>query len=149
MIKNDIENLLYPIVTALGYQLWACEYLPQGKHSLLRVYIDRPEGIGLGDCEIVSKQISALLDVEDPIPGNYSLEISSPGIPRPLFYREHYVMYIGQEIQLKLRRAINGQRKKLKGSIESVQEHSLVLNVENEHLEIPFSDIIKANLTGE
>lgn len=58
-------------------------------------------------------------------------------------------MYIGQEIQLKLRRAINGQRKKLKGSIESVQEHSLVLNVENEHLEIPFSDIIKANLTGE
>lgn len=112
MIKNDIESLLYPIVSELGYQLWACEYLPQGKHSLLRVYIDRPEGIGLSDCELVSKQVSALLDVEDPIPGNYSLEVSSPGIPRPLFHKEHYLMYVGHEVYVKLRKAIDGKRKK-------------------------------------
>ncbi|HAV0011531.1 TPA: ribosome maturation factor RimP, partial [Legionella pneumophila] len=80
MINDDLIVLLEPIIKNMGYELWGCEYLSQGKHSLLRIYIDKPDGIGIDDCQEVSKQVSAMLDVEDPIPGHYSLEISSPGI---------------------------------------------------------------------
>ncbi|ARG96406.1 ribosome maturation factor RimP [Legionella micdadei] len=148
MIRNEIEAMLKPLINDLGYELWGCEYIPQKKHSLLRVYIDKEDGIGIDDCERVSKQISAFLDVEDPISGNYSLEISSPGIPRPLFYKEQYGRYLGQDIQVKLFKPINGSRK-LTGTIVNVDEEVLMLKVGEEQLEIPFSHIVKANLIGE
>ncbi len=132
----------------LGYILWGCEYLAQGKHSLLRLYIDKDGGITIDDCERVSKQISAFLDVEDPIPGNYSLEVSSPGIPRPLFHKEQYRRYLGQLIQVKLYKPINGKRK-LTGTIINVSEDILMLKVGEEQLEVQFSHIVKANLIGE
>lgn len=148
MIKTDIQQLLQPIVAELGYELWGCEYLAQGKHSLLRIYIDKENGIGITDCEIVSRQVSALLDVEDPIQGNYSLEVSSPGIPRPLFYKEHYQLYLGSNVQIKLYKPLNGSRK-INGIIQSVDENILtVKNDEQEH-KIEFSQIVKANLIGE
>lgn len=148
MNKNDIQQLLEPIVSRLGYELWGCEYLSQGYHSLLRIYIDQEQGIGISDCERVSKEISAYLDVEDPISGNYSLEISSPGIPRPLFYSEHYSRYIGHEIQVKLYKPINGKRK-LNAKIISVQGDTLILEVNGEQIEVDLSLILKANLTLE
>lgn len=148
MIKSDIQELLEPVVTESGYQLWGCEYLSQGKHSLLRIYIDKEGGIGITDCEIVSRQISAILDVEDPIQGNYSLEVSSPGIPRPLFYKEHYQQYVGHSVQLKLYKPINGSRK-LVAIIQSVNETAVILKTESEDIEVQFSQIVKANLTGE
>src|SRR5215216_7336112 len=96
MLRNDLNAIIEPVVIDMGYILWACEYISQGKHSILRIYIDKPaEGIGVFDCERVSKQLAAILDVEDPISGHYSLEVSSPGIPRPLFFKEHYAQYIG------------------------------------------------------
>ncbi|MDI9818925.1 MULTISPECIES: ribosome maturation factor RimP [unclassified Legionella] len=147
MIKSEIEELLKPLVEDLGYELWGCEYLAQGKHSLLRLYIDKDGGIGLEDCERVSRQVSALLDVEDPITGNYSLEISSPGIPRPLFSKEHYRRYTGHSVQLKLFKPISGSRK-LSGIIVSVNEDSLVLKVGDEQLDIQLNQIVKANLTA-
>ncbi|MGQ3891522.1 ribosome maturation factor RimP [Legionella sp. CNM-4043-24] len=148
MIREDIQELFQPVVTELGYQLWGCEYLPQGKHSLLRVYIDKEGGVGIGDCEIVSREVSALLDVEDPISGNYSLEVSSPGLSRPLFFIEHYQQYIGHSVQLKLYKPINGSRK-LVAVIESVSDEAIFLSVGNEEIEVQFSQIVKANLTGE
>ena len=148
MIKMDIQQLLQGVVTELGYCLWACEYLSQGKHSLLRVYIDKEDGIGITDCELVSKQISALLDVEDPIPGNYSLEVSSPGIPRPLFFKEHYLRYIGHNVQLKLYKPINGSRK-IVAVIQSVRDNSVILTSGEDEIEVQFSQIVKANLIGE
>lgn len=148
MIRADIQDMFEPVVTELGYQLWGCEYLPQGKHSLLRVYIDKEGGIGISDCEIVSRQISALLDVEDPIPGNYSLEVSSPGLTRPMFYKEHYEQYVGHSVQLKLYKPINGSRK-LVAVIEAVNEDAVILRVGTEEFEVQFSQIVKANLTGE
>jgi ribosome maturation factor RimP len=148
MIKNDIHELLLPLVASLGYQLWGCEFFIQGKHSLLRVYIDKENGISIEDCEIVSKQIAALLDVEDPIPGNYSLEVSSPGIPRPLFYKEQYEQYLGQEIQLKLRTPINNS-KKLKGNIEAVTSQGINIRDDKGRYEVSFSQIVKANLIAE
>ena len=148
MIKTDIQQLLKPVVTESGYELWGCEYLAQGKHSLLRVYIDKEGGIGIGDCELVSRQISALLDVEDPIQSNYSLEVSSPGIPRPLFYKEHYQRYLGYTVALKLYKTLNGSRK-INGIIQSVHDGSITLTVDGVEHELQFSQIVKANLIGE
>lgn len=146
MIQDKLELLIAPTVNDMGYELWGCEYLSQGKHSLLRIYIDKPDGIGVEDCEVVSRQINALLDVEDPIPGNYNLEISSPGIPRPLFYDWQYQRYIGQPVQLKTFKPINGKRKLL-GTITSVSDSALILEVDGNLQEILFSNIVKANLT--
>lgn len=146
MIKDELIALLAPTITDMGYELWGCEYLSQGKHSLLRIYIDKEEGIGIEDCQEVSKQVSALLDVDDPIPGNYSLEISSPGIPRPLFNSEHYTRYLGQEAQIKTVKPVNGKRKLL-GIIVSASESSVILDINNEHVELLYSNIVKASLT--
>lgn len=148
MIQDKIEQLLKPTIESMGYELWACEYLAQGKHSLLRVYIDKDDGIGIEDCERVSRQVSALLDVEDPIPGNYSLEISSPGIPRPLFHENQYQRYCGQDVHIKLLKPIAGKRK-YTGTIMSASDGTLVLNVDGIQQEFLFSNIVKANLTVE
>jgi ribosome maturation factor RimP len=148
MIQSEIEQLIQPTVQSLGYELWGCEYLAQGKHSLLRIYIDKPDGIDVKDCEIVSHQVSAILDVDDPIPGNYSLEVSSPGIPRPLFHANQYERYIGLNAYIKLSRPVAGKRKYI-GTIVSVNEQTLILNIEQVQQEFLFSNIVKANLTDE
>lgn len=146
MMQDELVQLFLPTISDMGYELWGCEYLSQGKHSLLRIYIDKPDGIGIEDCQEVSKQVSALLDVEDPIPGNYSLEISSPGIPRPLFSSWQYQRYTGHAIQVKTFKPVNGKRK-LSGIIVSASESSVVLDINNEHQELLFSNIVKAYLT--
>ena len=148
MLQDEIERLLKPTIESMGYELWGCEYLAQGKHSLLRIYVDKEGGIGIADCEAVSRQVSALLDVEDPVPGNYSLEVSSPGIPRPLFSCWHYKRYIGQDVHIKLFKPVAGKRKFM-GTIVSVNEDTLVLNEQGTQQDFLFSNIVKANLTVE
>lgn len=148
MIQDEIELLLRPIVDHMGYELWGCEYLAQGKHSLLRVYIDKEDGIGIEDCEQVSREVSATLDVEDPIPGNYSLEVSSPGIPRPIFRHWQYQRYIGHEAHIKLFKPVAGTRK-FTGIIISANEGTLVLDIDGTQQDFLFSNIVKANLTAE
>ena len=146
MLQNEIEKLLKPSIEDMGYVLWGCEYLAQGKHSLLRVYVDKEDGIGIEDCEQVSRQVSALLDVEDPIPGNYSLEVSSPGVPRPLFSDWQYQLYIGQDAHIKLFKPVGGKRK-FTGTIVSATEDLLVLDISGTQQEFLFSNIVKASLT--
>ena len=148
MIQDEIEQLLRPMVNSMGYELWGCEYLAQGKHSLLRVYIDKDDGIGIEDCEQVSRQVSAILDVEDPIPGNYSLEVSSPGIPRPMFRSWQYQRYIGHEAHIKLFKPVASTRK-FTGIIISANEDTLVLDIGGTQQDFIFSNIVKANLTAE
>ncbi|MSP52897.1 MAG: ribosome maturation factor RimP [Gammaproteobacteria bacterium] len=143
--RNDLHTLLEPAVKAAEAQLWGVEYLPSGKHSILRVYVDKPEGVTVDDCAIASRQISALLDVEDPITGAYSLEVSSPGIDRPLFLPEHFAQLVGQKVQLQLLVAEKSKRK-IQGIIESVQDNSILLKYEDTQLTIAFSNINKANL---
>jgi ribosome maturation factor RimP len=145
MIKDEIVRLLKPTVESMGYELWGCEYLSQGKHSLLRVYIDKADGIGIEDCEQISHQVSALLDVEDPIPGNYRLEVSSPGIPRPMFYNWQYQRYIGHKVHIKLYKPVAGQRK-FTGFIAAADETTLVLDIDGMQQAFLFSNIVKANL---
>lgn len=146
MIQDELVKLLSPTIQDMGYELWGCEYLSQGNHSLLRVYIDKSDGVGIKDCECVSRQVSALLDVEDPVAGNYSLEVSSPGIPRPLFYNWQYQRYLGHEVQLKVLKSVQGKRK-FSGTLLSATEAKVViLDSDGEHQELLFSNIVKASL---
>ena len=140
-----ITELIDTTIQALGLDLWGVELLQQGKYSLLRIYIEREEGVTIEDCEKVSRQVSALLDVEDPIAGEYTLEVSSPGMDRPLFSIEHYLKYVGSEVDLKLRRPINGRRK-FKGQIIKISGDIVGLLVEGSEYSLEFSDIEKASI---
>lgn len=146
MNNSEIAGLLKPTVEALGFELWGIEYLAQGKHSLLRVYIDSEKGIHISDCEVVSKQISALLDVEDPIAGNYTLEVSSPGLDRPLFCSAHYQRFVGHKLVLKLRTPIEGARK-FSGQIIRCDENDLVIECDGQEQVLPLREVVKANLS--
>jgi len=140
-----VTELIDTTIQALGLDLWGVELLQQGKYSLLRIYIEREEGVTIEDCEKVSRQVSALLDVEDPIAGEYTLEVSSPGMDRPLFSIEHYLKYVGSEVDLKLRRPIDGRRK-FKGQIIKVSGDIVGLLVEGSEYDLEFSDIEKARI---
>ena len=147
--KTELEALIEPVVDGLGYEFIGIEYNAQGKHSLLRVFIDKPEGINVDDCSAVSRQISGVMDVEDPIHGEYNLEVSSPGLDRPLFKIEHYANFVGEKCSVRLKRLYEGRRK-FKGSIVSINEDILSFDIgDNEVLEVPFKEIDKANLEPE
>jgi len=144
----NIQVLIEPAVTALGYELVGAEYLSQGRHSLLRIYIDSEDGITLEDCERVSHQVSGILDVEDAIQGHYSLEVSSPGLDRPLFTLDHFKRFIGKQAKIKLAAPIDGRRK-FNGVIRAVGDNQVVLEMDAEEFELPFNAIEKANLVPE
>lgn len=149
MVLDEFEPLLRALIEDLGYELWGCQYNARGPHALLRIYIDKVGGIQITDCEVVSKRVSALLDVEDPLPGNYHLEVSSPGTPRPLFYPKQYQRYIGEEVSIRLAQRI-GNYRRLTGTLLGVNKDFLSLKVnEEEQLDIPFSNIVNAHLVAK
>ena len=140
-----VTELIDTTIQALGLELWGVELLQQGRFSLLRIYIEREEGVTIEDCEKVSRQVSALLDVEDPIAGEYTLEVSSPGVDRPLFSIEQYEQYVGSEVNLKLRRPLDGRRK-FKGQIIKVSEGVVSLLVEGTEYDLEYSEIESASI---
>lgn len=148
-ITDKIEILIQPVIKDMGYELVGIEYVSSGKHSILRVYIDAEQGIGVDDCEAVSRQLSSIFDVEDPITMPYNLEVSSPGVERPLFHIGHYQRFLGNDITLRLLRPINGQRK-FKGAIGSVSEknNSIELMTELGCVDLDIDLIDKANLVA-
>lgn len=145
-IHQQLETLLEPVAASLGCDLWGLEYLPQGKHrSLLRIYIDKADGIGVEDCEKVSRQASSVLDVEDPISSEYILEVSSPGMDRPLFKLHQYVSNAGEQASIRLRIAFDGRRN-FKGLLKGVEDDDVVLEAGGEEYLLPFELIDKANI---
>lgn len=144
-ISAVIDDLVSPIVLALDLELWGCELVRQGKYSLIRVYIDRESGVDISDCEKVSRQVSAVFDVEEPITEEYTLEVSSPGLERPLFRLEQFRKYVGSIIQLRMKKPQDG-RKKFKGDLVRVDDDSIVLSVDGGEVEFQYTDIDKANL---
>lgn len=140
-----IEELIRPGVEALGYELWGVDYQSHGRHTMLRVYIDSEKGIGVDDCAKVSHQISGVLDVEDPIAGEYNLEVSSPGMDRPLYTPEQYIQYVGNDINVRLRVAFEGRRKFL-GRLMGIEDGDVVLMMEEHEYLLPFDQIDKANV---
>lgn len=146
MMKSvELTSLIEPVVTGLGYDMWGVEYLPQGKHSLLRVYIDSEDGITLDDCTLVSRQLSAVLDVEEPIKGHYTLEVSSPGMERPLFTIEQFERFVGETVSVRMRVPVDGRRK-FSGELTAVSEHEIVIQQDDQTITLTAANIDKANL---
>jgi ribosome maturation factor RimP len=141
-----LRQLLQPVVEALGCQLWGLELQAGGKTKLLRIYIDNADdGVGIEDCEKVSRQASAVLDVEDAINGEYILEVSSPGMDRPLYELSQYEQYLGEDISLRLRFPYEGRRN-FKGRLSAVDGDEIVVVVTDHEFLFPVEGIEKANV---
>jgi ribosome maturation factor RimP len=140
-----IRNIVEPVLTALGLTLWGIEYLGQGRHTLLRIFIDKEGGINIEDCAEASRQISSILDVEDPISSEYTLEVSSPGLDRTLFTLEQLAAYAGSQVKLRLRENFEGRRN-FNGLIKAVVDDQLVLVAGEDELVFPFELVDKASL---
>ncbi|MDZ7662676.1 ribosome maturation factor RimP [Thiohalophilus sp.] len=146
---DRLTTLIASAVQALDYELVGVEHQAQGKHSVVRVFIDSEEGVTLADCERVSHQISGVLDVEDPIRGQYNLEVSSPGLDRPLFTPEHYTRFLGEKVKLRLRQAVEGRRK-LAGRIDKVEGEIIhITDDAGQTYELTVDEIEKANLVPD
>jgi ribosome maturation factor RimP len=143
-----LVNLIEPIVEGLGYECVGIDYHPHPKHGLLRIYIDSPNGISVDDCSKVSHQISGALDVEDPIPDDYQLEVSSPGTERPFFYVHQFEQFIGSTVLVNVYQAIAG-RKKITGVIEKVVDNIITLREDGQVFEVPFDAMSKARLVPD
>jgi ribosome maturation factor RimP len=145
---QTLERPIQEVVNGLGFELWGIEFLSQGRRSVLRVYIEHENGITVDDCAKVSHQVSALLDVENVIRGEYTLEISSPGLDRLLFRPDQYLHYCGDVLQLSLKAPIQGASK-FKGELLRVDTDHIVLKTENGELSIGFDHIQKARLVPQ
>ena len=143
--EQQIQALLEPTVEAMGFELWGLEYQSQGKYSILRIFIDSGNGINVDDCAAVSEQASSVLDVEEPITGEYTLEVSSPGMDRLLFRLEQYPAYVGEIVELRLRTAFEGRRK-FKGVLKGIEGEDVVIHVDDHEYLLPYSAIEKARV---
>lgn len=142
---TKVTELIEPTVEALGLDLWGIELLQQGKFTVLRIFIESGEGITIEDCEKVSRQVSAILDVEDPISGEYTLEVSSPGIDRPLFKISQFEEYADSEVDIKMRSPLDGRRK-FKGRITKIDGNAIRIDVDGTEYDLDHSDIDKASV---
>jgi len=153
-VQDDLSRLIRPTIEAMGFEFVGLEYLSNPKNRLVRIYIDRePEGISIDNCADVSNEVSALLDVEDPVSGHYSLEVSSPGIERPLFEPAHYRQFKGERAKVHLFAPVDAssdndrdKRRKLTGRIIEADDERVVMDIDGDTVAILFDDIRRANL---
>lgn len=143
--EQKMAEMLRPAVEMVGKELLGVEFVSAGKHSILRLFIDHEDGINVDDCAEVSRQVSAILDVEDPISSEYNLEVSSPGLDRPLFELAHFQAVIGETINVRLSMPLNGRRK-FKGVLEAIENDTLIVSVDGQDYELVISNVDKANL---
>ncbi len=146
-----IENLytmIQPIVERLGYELYHLEYVKEDRENYLRIYIDNENGISLDDCEKVSREISSLLDSEDPISDAYFLEVSSPGIDRMLYSDEHLKKNIGNKVNIRLNKSLNG-KKLIKGNLLDFDLENIKIDSDSKEIIIPRQNVKSINLEGE
>lgn len=146
--KGQLIDLLEPVVTAMGFELVELELVVVGGNRTLRLYIDAPGGVGLDDCEAVSHAVEEVLDVEDPIPERYSLEISSPGVDRPLRKPADYERFAGEKVKVKTFGPINGQ-KSFTGALIGLQEEQVVVETPEGRTAIPLDQVAKAHLVAD
>lgn len=147
-VPSHIQAVIAPVVESLECELVGIEYGRQGKNGLLRIYIDKEGGVGVKDCQRVSHQLSGVLDVEDVIKEQYQLEVSSPGIDRPLFTLAHFERFTGHKAKLTLVSPIEGQRK-FKGTLQGVEDEQVIVNIGENELVLTLNAIDKANLIAE
>jgi ribosome maturation factor RimP len=148
MTGDELAKLLEPTIERLGYELSDLEVKLGGRGGVVRIFIDRQDGISLDDCESVSQAVSALLDVEDPLPGQYNLEVSSPGLDRKLTKVEHFQRFAGETVKVQMRFPIEG-RKRFRGTLVSSNDENIVVEVDGEPHSLPMATIDTARLVPE
>ena len=143
---EHLLELIEPVVEGLGFECVGVEYSSHPKNGFLRIYIDSENGVQVEDCTRISHQVSGVLDVEDPITGEYNLEVSSPGMDRPIFTVEQFNRYVGEFVDVKLRYAFEGRRK-FKGKLVAIEDgEDIVVHIDNHEYILPIDAIDKANL---
>ena len=145
---SHLWELFEPVVVSMGYELIEIEYHPNPNYGVLRLYIDKDSGVEVDDCSAVSRQISAILDVEDPVPGKFNLEVSSPGMDRPLRRLEDFQRFIGQEAKIKTGIPFEGQRN-FKGYLSGVEDDLVIIKCESKEVRLPITAIDKARLVPD
>ncbi len=144
-MKVELEKLIEPAIEQLGYELSDLELKLGGRNGVVRVFIDKPDGVDLSDCEIVSRQLSAVLDVEDPLPGNYRLEVSSPGLDRKLTKPEHFQRFLGEAIRVKLRFPV-ADRRNYRGTLRAADDEKIEVEADGESHALEIAMIESARL---
>lgn len=147
-VSAKLYDIISPAILAMGYELVGCIQFRQGRRMIIRIYIDNTKGITLDDCQRVSHQVSGLLAVSDPIPCDYTLEVSSPGLDRPLFTREHFERFAGNQVRLRLRVPVKQQRN-FTGKLVGVVEENVVLRLDGEEVMLPLVHVERANIIPE
>ena len=150
MLRDRLTAMLQPVVEGLGYQLWEFEYLPGRGNATLRLYIDTEAhaGITVDDCERVSRAVSELLDAADPVPGNYTLEVSSPGIERPLRTAGHFAPYAGEQVFVEMVHLVD-ERRRFKGRLVTTGDEAIEVEVDGRTHRLPLAGIRKAHLAPD
>jgi len=146
--QTHLWELFEPVVNGMGYDLIEIEHFPNPKHGVLRLYIDKEGGVNVDDCSSVSHQISALIDVEDPVRGQFNLEISSPGADRPLRRLKDFQRFTGSLVKLKTVMPLEGQRN-FKGRLLEASEDTVVIETDDEEISLPMSAVEKARIVPE
>ncbi len=148
MRSVKLTQMLQPLVEDLGYEFVGLDFGSDPKNAVLVIYIDQGDGIAVEDCEKVSREVAALLDVEDPIPGHYNLEVSSPGLDRPLFTPEQYQRFTGEVVRISLFAPQEGRRK-FKGTILGAEDGRVKLEQDGSEVLLEMSNIAKARLVPD
>jgi ribosome maturation factor RimP len=146
-LRERLIALIEPVLTRLGYELVELEYAAGRAQAVVRLFIDTPAGITVDDCERVSRDVAALLDVDDPIPTAYTLEVSSPGFDRVLRIPAHFERFVGERVFVELK-APRAGRKRYTGLLQGVTAAGIELEVDKQKVEVPFEEIGKARLSG-
>lgn len=148
VLRERVQQMLEPVVESLGYELVLLEFSPSTKSGLLRLYIDAPGGITIEDCERVSREVAAVLDVEDPISSGYRLEVSSPGLDRPLVKPAHFERFVNEQARIQLIAPRDGRRRFV-GWIRGFRDGAVQLETSEGMVAIPLADIDRARLVPE
>ena len=147
-LEQNLQEMLQGAVENLGCELWGIECQRAGRFMTVRLFIDKEGGVTVDDCADVSRQVSAILDVEDPIADKYNLEVSSPGLDRPLFTLQQFERYIGQDIIVHLRIPVM-ERRKWQGKLERIENDMVILIVDGQEQVLVFGNIQKANVVAK
>ena len=147
--SNQLDTLLSETIAALGFDYVGGEYFPQARGASLRLYVEKRDGnISIDECAQISRHVNSVLAVENVIPGDYTLEVSSPGIERQLFRAEHYIRFIGEVARIRLYHPREGQRNFI-GKIEAADQQQLTLDVAGVPMTFAIADIDKGRLVAE
>lgn len=147
-VAMTVQERIGSLVSAMGYEFVGSEWTQQDRNKILRIYIDTEQGVTVSDCTQVSRQISAMLDVDEPLQGKYMLEVSSPGLDRPLFEIAQYEKQVGKRIKLRLRTPLQSRRS-WTGTLLRIEGEQIYLLVDAAEIVIPFSTIEKANVVAD